>query len=974
MSINPAHAMCSHENITWEITDNFAADKMIDNSLVHKFKSLRKIRKRTKVLNEEIKKYSGVKDYKHYVKLKTNVLRHLVNDSDISDSCSSLTDIDGNTVHNSVPDQAKYVTKKFESYILSSEEDSEGYKRRTVENQMKSKHKRKTKKRIQTRKSSRIKYATGLEAHVNVSWQKVKKSSKTLHLHKQVCTDILDNEGNMKSSNHNFFKAQSNKQSFFPSIDFSNSTESTSNGTISNKTKPSSEKKISKRNHESQSIVTDESNTEINSHCSRQSSLSQIGNDSNFNNKSTEAIVLAKSKNDELTTSNKSNTISTNNSDNTYVNDNSELLKNVKKNLISALEKADSTNNNIKTDKNVENIINYDQFLADTVGVTQYCSTPIKKMKTNMSEKKKLSSDISCLDQQKDSGIDEDSQDKFVKIKDSNKIATNYNMKENPKSTSIFSPELGKNDDIIETVEDYKEDEENEYITFGKDILKEQIEEVNKVSVEEEIINSSQLKDTHLKPCDIFDENQQILPKIMWTEVLNKKYKIIKMEDNDIENNINNSNVDIADKCTPTKKNVLVNDTLDVTGHNIHIERETAVTTEEIDIPMALETDNEELNVNYVSPQTKKRLEQQARLNLIVNSDSSDSDFEYETTKTSQKLTNSSNTNHCSNDIELKQIDVSRDKEIFSQSEEATLVSIDVVESNSPSTMEDMKNNTESLTKCMCENKDLSQFRTNKNLFKKTEYYTQVYSDDQSNDDIFNDSIFTTKNNISCNNEESINQFRKYEQSASLNKKDKYIADNRNKEITNAYETKHTSEHDQNTQAPTKSHSNPHLTTSCQYRPCNLQELVEDQELLVETMPPSFTLSNLSEDEEAFILNVPSKVVQGILEGQVLRLNDKSIRFNEDKYRIVHREVGTTSCVFATGKKRKPYKILNIKNISTLTVREKLSEDSRKIDMSNSYDVSILPKLIKKNKKQTGEADSKILKVLNCKKRKRRES
>lgn len=70
------------------------------------------------------------------------------------------------------------------------------------------------------------------------------------------------------------------------------------------------------------------------------------------------------------------------------------------------------------------------------------------------------------------------------------------------------------------------------------------------------------------------------------------------------------------------------------------------------------------------------------------------------------------------------------------------------------------------------------------------------------------------------------------------------------------------------------------------------------------------------------------------------------------------------------------YFVVNIKNISTITVREKLPR-SRKSDVSNSYStVSSMSKPIKINNQQTGETDSKRLKVSNQrhKKRKRKES
>lgn len=267
-------------------------------------------------------------------------------------------------------------------------------------------------------------------------------------------------------------------------------------------------------------------------------------------------------------------------------------------------------------------------------------------------------------------------------------------------------------------------------------------------------------------------QKQQILPKVMNTKILNKRYKIINKKDNVVKNNIDitdniSNNTDITNECTPVKKNTLIH-CPDIIDHTDNWQKAT-VNAEEIDASVALETDNEEINMNYVSPQIKKRLQQQARLNLVVSSDSNESDNEvnlvvssnsnesddeYVTTKTSQKHIDGSGTN-CSNEDTLKnnetncaskQTDISHDKETISVP--AEVVKIDDLRN----IKERIKEKTESLTSCTYENNDLFLSTTNENLIK-----------------------------------ENINVYK--------------------------------SEHDQSAQASTKSYSNTRLNTSCQYRP-----------------------------------------------------------------------------------------------------------------------------------------------------------
>ncbi|XP_018377544.1 PREDICTED: putative uncharacterized protein DDB_G0282133 isoform X2 [Trachymyrmex cornetzi] len=1199
--------MCSHESITWTITDNSVTDRMLENSLIHKFRPSRKIRKGTKLLNTEIKKHCGVANYQHYVELKTNVIRNLVKDTDTSDS-SSLSDVDYDIIYNSSK-RAKYKAKNFQNYVSISEENYKGCNRRTVIHKKKSRG-RSTERKVQVRKSPRLNPIVS-EKCINTGWQEVINKNNSVP-HKRSRTNISNNKRNiLKSNDRIHLKAQSNKQSLSPQLDSQISSTSSimkpgnkyvrqnhedfdaidnklssEDNKIFNKTKPVS-KKI--QNKKDQSATINRSNIELDSHgLHHHSSLPQSTSLENSTNADNELNSLVKSKdNTNESTAVIESSINAKNCNSAYINYKPKLLKDVKRNLIPALEKVDSMNNSKDiTDKSIGGELSYDQLLPDIEKFDQHHSTPLKKIQTNVPNKDS-SSDV-LQDQQKDSGIDEDSQDKLVKIEKSNKTPMNQNMEKNAKKILISSLELKKTDEVFETMEDCEEvvkdpqlndilreqinkeekipsgeeemknspqlnqinmnvetNEENEHFVKTKgssDIQKQQLlspknymkeahsnpcsliqekedERIVKIPAEEEkdtslqlkednakvdlevpsinhkgkqnskeekessgekIKNFSQLnqtsnvteihsinredrthfvksensldvqkqqvlspkenhiKDVHLKSNNILDENNRqtndekeennffqlnqvnknakghlinqedktcmkqdthdtqkhetLLPKITCTEILNKKYKLIYKKDDVVKSNIEKidkiDSTNISNENPSIRKNTLVH-CPDVVDHNTDNLQETAVNEEEIETPMTLETDNEEDNMNYMSPQIKKRLQQQARLNLVVNSDSSESDDEYVTTKTSQKhiqiqFKDSSNTNHCNEDDNLSndeincaskqtETDISCSENICIHKEATS--AIEEVKLDSTNTKEDIKE-TESLISCTYENNDSLQSATNKNPLQDTPNCENVHNDNQSQlkeNLIESLQLRVSDGDVSCNSKKSINEFQEHKQPM-LNKENTCTKSNQNEEaISTEFKTRHESEHKQSTQASIKC-SNIHLNSSCQYRPRNLQQLIEDQDLFVETIPASFTLTNLSKDEEAFILNVPSKVLQSNLQGQVLTLKEKSIKLNECKYRIVCKEVGTTSCIFATGKKQKPYKIINIKNISTITVREKLPQDSRKSDELNSNStVSSVPKVLNKNQQTDTKRNSKSLKIFN-KKRKREES
>ncbi|XP_012057777.1 PREDICTED: uncharacterized protein LOC105620909 [Atta cephalotes] len=232
----------------------------------------------------------------------------------------------------------------------------------------------------------------------------------------------IDSTSNIMKSGNKYVK-QNHED--FDAIDNKLSSE---DNTISNKTKPVSKRKV--QNKKDQSATINESNIELDSHgLHYDSSLPQ-------------STIIESSINKK-------------NYNNAYINYKPKLLKDVKRNLIIVLKKVDFMHNSKDiTDKNIGVELSYDQLLLDIANFDRHHSTPLKKIQTNVSNK-----DLSDVlqNQQKDSGIDEDSQDKLVKIEKSNKTPMNQNMEKNTKKILISSFELKKTDEVLEIMKDSEE-------------------------------------------------------------------------------------------------------------------------------------------------------------------------------------------------------------------------------------------------------------------------------------------------------------------------------------------------------------------------------------------------------------------------------------------------------------------------------------------------------------------------------------
>ncbi|XP_060824722.1 uncharacterized protein LOC132911794 isoform X2 [Bombus pascuorum] len=111
-------------------------------------------------------------------------------------------------------------------------------------------------------------------------------------------------------------------------------------------------------------------------------------------------------------------------------------------------------------------------------------------------------------------------------------------------------------------------------------------------------------------------------------------------------------------------------------------------------------------------------------------------------------------------------------------------------------------------------------------------------------------------------------------------------------------------------------------------RPYNLQEFIEKENLLVETTKPSFTLRDVEEDDEVFIIDIPSKLLENQLLQSKIAFTEKTLKLGKQKYRVEYKNIDNVSCFLGTRKRKKPYKIVNIKPTARIVVREKVTKNS----------------------------------------------
>ncbi|XP_032685864.1 dentin sialophosphoprotein-like [Odontomachus brunneus] len=502
-------------------------------------------------------------------------------------------------------------------------------------------------------------------------------------------------------------------------------------------------------------------------------------------------------------------------------------------------------------------------------------------------------------DQEKDSGIDEDSQDKFMKQRNEANKENQNNVTKIVEKVSVSSEPAKTNEVTEEVREDYIKETNLKVddMTFKEQDTADDAE-TKEPETDTPELNQTEEEDAKLScevktledPCNV--QKKQIQPKVTSTEIVNKRYKIVCKRDDDVNVAREDAECNSSKHYTSTSCPSTINDDID----DIDDIDDTSI-REINEISVAQETEHEEDEEDHaniarcVSPRTEKRLQQ---LNLIVDSDSSDSENENEyrsiIDRDSEGHTGNSNMSHSNTEDTTSQNDVPEEMDTAALRRDDTRQDVHA----------ELEND---------EGSNVSE-KSDAKQRERVEDDQRSHISEENSVDVSHDKDNVSNEERPGNDERICTSGKRHNNPASPNDSNMDNEDDqRQKDV--------------------------------RYRPCNLEELVEDEELLMETLPASLTLADISEDEEAFILNIPDKILQNNLQGQLLILKDKTIRFGKSKFRAVHNKVNTVSCIFATGKRQKPYKIVNLKEISTITVRERLLRPIEDATEPNSSDVDI---------------------------------
>ncbi|XP_071867172.1 uncharacterized protein [Bombus fervidus] len=110
-------------------------------------------------------------------------------------------------------------------------------------------------------------------------------------------------------------------------------------------------------------------------------------------------------------------------------------------------------------------------------------------------------------------------------------------------------------------------------------------------------------------------------------------------------------------------------------------------------------------------------------------------------------------------------------------------------------------------------------------------------------------------------------------------------------------------------------------------RPRTISDLVQQEDLIMETTNTTLSLDDLSDSEDIWIMDIPGTIDPNELKGQMLIFGEKSkFKIKEEKYCAVsHKVKCNVTCVLHTGKVKSRYKTVNMKPAGTITFRRKLS-------------------------------------------------
>ncbi|XP_046601428.1 uncharacterized protein LOC107226786 isoform X3 [Neodiprion lecontei] len=112
-------------------------------------------------------------------------------------------------------------------------------------------------------------------------------------------------------------------------------------------------------------------------------------------------------------------------------------------------------------------------------------------------------------------------------------------------------------------------------------------------------------------------------------------------------------------------------------------------------------------------------------------------------------------------------------------------------------------------------------------------------------------------------------------------------------------------------------------------RPSNLEDLFHNENLTYDTTEANLNLGDISEDEEIWVFDIPKTINPKNFKGQSIKLGKKNnFQVGNELYETCSSASDSKqhlSLVFNTGRRKRPYKTINVKPAGCVQVRQKLS-------------------------------------------------
>ena len=136
------------------------------------------------------------------------------------------------------------------------------------------------------------------------------------------------------------------------------------------------------------------------------------------------------------------------------------------------------------------------------------------------------------------------------------------------------------------------------------------------------------------------------------------------------------------------------------------------------------------------------------------------------------------------------------------------------------------------------------------------------------------------------------------------------------------------------------SHDGMSMNASTVPRPHNIDDLLKKEDLIVESTDSTLNFDDISDNEDVWVMDIPTTIDPRELKGQTLVFGEKSkFKVKEERYCAVNHDVKCNiTCVFNTGKEKSRYKAVNVKPVGAITIRRKLSgiSKTRPMQIENS--------------------------------------